>query len=352
MDATMFGRTMSVVREPGTGNGISLGGIRQSSAQDRPPLGTSPAGPAGPAAPVAPLVAFHRMPGVPPVAITRLPDDVPAGSGLPGGGPHAHDFLVLLYVHRADGMVLIDGRPWTVTDGHVFVIAPGQVVSVTDQHRQVVTDAWAVAFPADVIRPGTSGAYSSWRAHPLLFPFARGVDRPQRFRVPAAEQPEWVERLTTLDTELRARRDGYQEAVLAHLTLLLVAVSRLSTDVAHELQVSNEPILAVVFDVIERRYHEPISLSDIATEVALSPGHLTTVVRRKTGRTVQQWITERRMQQARILLADTDLTVAALSHRVGYPDVSYFIKRFRADHGMTPAQWRHAAPSRPSAEVR
>jgi AraC-like DNA-binding protein len=59
---------------------------------------------------------------------------------------------------------------------------------------------------------------------------------------------------------------------------------------------------------------------------------------------VQQWITERRMQQARILLAETDLTVAALSHRVGYPDVGYFIKRFRADHGMTPARWRHAAP--------
>ena len=50
------------------------------------------------------------------VAINRLPDDVPAGNALPGGGPHAHDFLVLFYVHRADGTVLIDGRPWTVTD--------------------------------------------------------------------------------------------------------------------------------------------------------------------------------------------------------------------------------------------
>jgi AraC-like DNA-binding protein len=162
--------------------------------------------------------------------------------------------------------------------------------------------------------------------------------------VPAPEQPAWVERLATLDMELRARRDGYTEAVLAHLTLLLVAVSRLTTDVPHELQLSNEPILAAVFDVIERRYHETLSLSDIATELALSPGHLTTVVRRKTGRTVQQWITERRMQQARVLLADTDLTVAALSNRVGYPDASYFIKRFRADHGMTPTQWRHATP--------
>jgi AraC family transcriptional regulator, transcriptional activator of pobA len=345
VDKTMFGSTMSLVRGGGTGNGGSVGDIRRSLAPAWRLAGTSPAGQAGSAAPGVPLVAFRRVPGVPPVAITRLPDDVPAGNGLPGGGPHAHDFLVLFYVHRADGMVLIDGRPWTVADGHVFVIAPGQVVSVTDPHEQVVADAWAVAFPADVIRPGTSGVYSSWRAHPLLFPFARGVERSQRFRVPAAEQPEWVERFAVLDAELRARRDGYHEAVLAHLTLLLVAVSRLSTDVAHELRVSSEPVLAAVFDVIERRYHEPISLSDVAAEVALSPGHLTTVVRRKTGRTVQQWITERRMQQARILLTDTDLTVAALSHRVGYPDVSYFIKRFRAHHDMTPAQWRHAAPS-------
>jgi AraC-like DNA-binding protein len=107
---------------------------------------------------------------------------------------------------------------------------------------------------------------------------------------------------------------------------------------------ADEPLLAEVFDVIERRYQETISLADVAAELSLTAGHLTTVVRRKTGRTVQQWLTERRMQQARLLLADTDLTVAAIGRRVGYPDASYFIKRFRADHEMTPAQWRHATP--------
>ena len=79
------------------------------------------------------------------------------------------------------------------------------------------------------------------------------------------------------------------------------------------------------------------------TDLALSPGHLTTVVRRKTGRTVQQWIAQRRMQQARLLLTGTDLTVAAISRRVGYPDAGYFIRRFRAEHRLTPAQWRARA---------
>jgi AraC family transcriptional activator of pobA len=85
----------------------------------------------------------------------------------------------------------------------------------------------------------------------------------------------------------------------------------------------------------------------VAAELALTPGHLTTFVRRRTGRTVQQWLAQRRMQEARALLTETDLTVAAISRRVGYPDTSYFIRRFRTDHEMTPAQWRAAAASRP-----
>jgi AraC family transcriptional activator of pobA len=288
-------------------------------------------------------IPFRRLPGIPPVAVTRLAGDPPAAAEIPAGG-HAHDFLLLFYAHRAHGTVVIDGRSWALADGQVFVISPGQVVSPADPAHRTVAEAWAVAFPADAVRPGGAGAYSSWRSHPLLYPFARGVARAQRFVIPADDRPAWDGRFAALDDELRSCRDGYHEAVLAHLTLLLVAVSRLSADVAEHLHLADEPLLAAVFEVIERRYHEPISLADVAADLALSAGHLTTVVRRKTGRTVQQWITERRMQQARALLTETDLTVAAIGPRVGYPDVSYFIRRFRADHGVTPARWRAPGP--------
>ncbi|WP_328478355.1 AraC family transcriptional regulator [Actinoplanes sp. NBC_00393] len=281
------------------------------------------------------VVGFDRRPGAAPVKAGRIPRD----SWAPGW-THAHDFLVLFYAHRADGRILLDGRTWTVSDGDLFVIAPGQVVSFISPHDEVVEDGWTASFPADVIRP--AGAYPSWRAHPLLFPFARGADRAQRLRVPPAERAAWFDRFAALDAELRDRHDGHHEAALAHLTLLLVATSRLTAGVPDELRAGDEPLLAAVFELVEQRFHEPVSLSDLAAELSLTPGHLTTVVRRKTGRTVQQWLTQRRMQQARRLLADTDLTVAAISHRVGYPDVSYFIRRFRTDHDMTPAQWRAA----------
>ena len=283
-----------------------------------------------------PVAVFRRVPGIPPVAVTRLPDWPMTPQPLPGPQTHTHDFLVLLYAHRAGGSFLIDDRTWTAADGDLFVIAPSQVLSFPEPADQIVQDGWVVFFPADVIR---SGAYS-WRAHPLLFPFARGTDRAQRLRVPPEQRPGWVERISALDGELRTRRTGWSEASLAHLTLLLVAAARLAGDVAGELRSASEPLLAAVFDVIEHRFTEPISLAEVAVELALTPGHLTTSVRRRTGRTVQQWLTERRMQEARRLLTETDLTVAAIAHRVGYLDVSYFIRRFRAEHQITPALWR------------
>ena len=328
-DQTKFGRTISVMPVQEPDNGGSVEGMRQSSVTGW--LGTQVRG--------APVAGFRRAPGVPPVAVARLPDQRVLPGSLPADRAHAHDFLVLFYAHRADGTVRIDGRTWSVTDGDLFVIAPGQIVAEAGD-SDIFQDAWAVLFPAEAVR---SGAYASWHAHPLLFPFARGVDRAQRLRIPPAERECWLERLIALDTELTARRDGYREAALAHLTLLLVALSRLTGDVAGELRSADEPLLAAVFDVIERRFDEPISLAGVAAELALTAGHLTTVVRRKTGRTVQQWLTQRRMQEARLLLAGTTLTVAAISRRVGYPDVSYFIKRFRAEHDATPAQWRGGA---------
>ncbi|WP_018723748.1 AraC family transcriptional regulator [Salinispora fenicalii] len=290
-----------------------------------------------------PVFGFDHVPGIVPVAVSHHRRGEPAPN-LGAVGTHTHDFLVLFYAHRAHGTVRIDDYTWTVNDGDLFVIAPGQVVSAVDPFEEATTDGWTVWFPADVVRPGMPGAYSSWRTHPLLFPFAQGLNRAQRLPVPPVDQASLVERFAALDAELRARRDGHQEAALAHLTLLLVTVARLSTDLADHLRCADEPLLAAVFEAIEERYHQPISLADIAADLALTAGHLTTVVRRKTGRTVTQWITQRRMQQARLLLAETDLTVGTISRRVGYPDTSYFSKRFRARHGVTPTQWRDGAP--------
>lgn len=103
--------------------------------------------------------------------------------------------------------------------------------------------------------------------------------------------------------------------------------------------------MAEVLAYIDQRYRDPISLTDVARAVNLSPGHLTTVVRHKTGRTVQAWITERRLAEARRLLVNTELTIDRVARLTGYRDPGYFARSFRKHHATTPRGWRRASRS-------
>jgi AraC family transcriptional regulator, transcriptional activator of pobA len=258
-------------------------------------------------------------------------------------GQHAHDFPLIAYITDAGGSMTAGGRTWSAGEGDVFVIAPGDVMGPFDQQVAQHPRGWGVSFTPDALGPDVPGSYLAWRTHPLLSPFVRGgASGALRLSVPPAERPEWLRRIETLRTELAERPDGHREAVLAHLTLLLVAVSRLAADVVDDLRLNREPLLAEVFAVIERRYPEPLSLRDVARAVSVSPGHLTTTVRRRTGRTVQEWIVDRRMVQARRLLAGTELPVGEIGRRVGYPDPGYFARVFGRAHDTSPARWRAA----------
>ena len=256
---------------------------------------------------------------IPPVLLVRARDD-----DVLERGRHIHTFPALWYAPEA---------------ALVYVAAAGVVLHPEKVVR--TRDGVGVFFDPAAVGGDTLPPWTAWRAHPLLFPFLHGRSGGLlRLRLPAGSRPAWDGSIGAIEDELAARRDGYQQAALAHLTLLLIEVARLAGDVVDDLRRSGEPLLADVFAVIERRHSEALSLRDVARELAMTPGHLTTIVRRRTGRTVQEWITERRMAEARDLLSETELPISEVARLVGMPDPGYFSRAFRRMHGTSPRQWR------------
>jgi len=294
----------------------------------------------------APVYEYLRTPGAPPVSVLRFSADELTAAHAAGDHAHAHEFLVLAYFEHGGGSIRLGDREWPLHTGDAFVIAPGEVVRFGEHEPDSMTSGWCVFFPPEIIASEALGGSLGWKAHPLLFPFVgSAAGGAQRLPLPPSERATWAQHASATERELQTPRDGSTEAALAHLTLLLVSAARISIDIGHDLRLRSEPLLASVFEFIEARYHEPISLATIAAAVGLTPGHLTTVVRRKTGRSVQRWITERRMAEARRLLRETDLPVEAIAARAGYRQPSYFIKHFRRDHTVTPAAWRRSTRS-------
>ncbi|WP_306361552.1 AraC family transcriptional regulator [Nocardia sp. CC227C] len=282
-----------------------------------------------------PVYRYWSDPAAPPLSVVRF---TPSAHPTPGHA-HIHEFPVLLYALRDGGTLCADGRRSEVCAGDIFVVALGEVVEATD--ASTFTDARGLFFDPAVLGGDGRAPWPAWRGHPLLYPFLHG--RPGgmlRLRLPVDRRQVWEHTITAIEAELSTRPAGYRQAATAHLTLLLVEVARLAADVVGELRRSGETVLAEVFDVIEERFGEPLSLRDVARAVGMTPAYLTTLVRRRTGRTVQGWITERRMSEARRLLSDPDLSVTEVARRVGIADPGYFTRVFRRENGMPPRVWR------------
>ncbi|MDX2096626.1 MAG: DNA-binding response regulator [Leptolyngbyaceae cyanobacterium bins.59] len=101
-----------------------------------------------------------------------------------------------------------------------------------------------------------------------------------------------------------------------------------------------QALLTQLFEVLETHFHQPIGLPELAQAVGYTPAYLTDLVRRQTGKTLHTWLVERRMQEARHLLRDTDQPVEQIALAVGYEDPSYFSRQFRHYNAMTPKAWR------------
>ncbi|BAY26638.1 AraC family transcriptional regulator [Calothrix sp. NIES-2100] len=108
------------------------------------------------------------------------------------------------------------------------------------------------------------------------------------------------------------------------------------------------PRLREVFEFIELNYHQNIKLKEVAQAVGYSSAYLTDLVRRLTGKTVNNWIIERRLAAASTLLLETNYSVDEIALKVGYQNINHFYCQFRDYYKHTPRAWREAQRSRHS----
>lgn len=123
------------------------------------------------------------------------------------------------------------------------------------------------------------------------------------------------------------------------IALSLTEVSRASSSAF----AGSGNLVADTLAFIERRCLDSIGLREVAEAMQRSPAHLTTQIRKATGKTVQAWIVSGRLAEAERRLLHTDERVDIVAERVGYKDVTHFIRMFRRERGVTPAAFRRAA---------
>ncbi|MGH3354489.1 MAG: AraC family transcriptional regulator [Nocardioidaceae bacterium] len=282
-----------------------------------------------------PVYRYQQRPGLPPVSVTHF-DTVADHAGLPPDHRHAHDFLVLVYVEEGGASFAVDGAERPLRAGEVHAVSPGQVIGVSAVSELARCRAWSVAFTPDAVPALASVSPLAWAHHPLLALFAPGAGHGV---VAERDRASWSGWLAELAEELAdPGRLGAREAVAGLLTRILVAAARLAPSAPS----APDPLVQRVFDEIEATFRDPVSAGDVARALGYTPGHLTTLVRKRTGRPLLEWITERRMTEVRRLLRETELPLGVMASRTGLRDATYLVRRFRDRYGITPQRWRRS----------
>jgi AraC-like DNA-binding protein/mannose-6-phosphate isomerase-like protein (cupin superfamily) len=86
-----------------------------------------------------------------------------------------------------------------------------------------------------------------------------------------------------------------------------------------------------------RKYH---AVSDYASLLSVSPNHLNKVVKAATGKSPGKWIDEAILLEAKVLLAQNELSISEVANAVGFEDQSYFTRLFKKHTGITPSEYR------------
>ena len=96
----------------------------------------------------------------------------------------------------------------------------------------------------------------------------------------------------------------------------------------------------LIMDYIMKHFAENITLSDIANKINLSESRISHIFKEITGITVLEYIENIRLNTAKKLLSETDLSITKIALSCGYCDNSYFSLRFRMKNDISPKAYR------------
>ncbi|TDO21288.1 helix-turn-helix domain-containing protein [Pedobacter duraquae] len=225
-------------------------------------------------------------------------------------------------------------------NGSLICMAPNQVLELeNDFDSSAVISGWGLVFHPDLIR-----------ATPL---FERMKDF-NFFTYEVAESLHLSDKenqilkqcVAAIEAELNENIDEHsQHIIVSQIEQLLNYCTRFYSRQFITRKSSNNGVVMQV-DKILRGYfdhgkekHLP-TVKELAEQVFLSPGYLSDLLKKETGKNAQDHIHFYLIEEAKNLLLGTDKAVSEIAYALGFDYPQYFNKLFKQKTGKTPVSFR------------
>lgn len=229
---------------------------------------------------------------------------------------------MLLWFTKGQGRITIQGATRGYT-AHNAVFVPAGVMHGFEMGAQVF--GTAVFFGQDC---------------DLTLPRA-----PQHLRIREVHaQQELNVTLDSIQRELHGAQPAHDRAARHHLGLLAVWLERQVARTAPEAAKpdATQRLVARYTALLERDFRSGMGIADFAAALGVTATHLTRCCNLGCGRPASSLLQDRRIFEARTLLAETALPVNRIAEQLGFTSPAYFTRAFQHQTGKSPTAFRRA----------
>jgi AraC-like DNA-binding protein len=144
-------------------------------------------------------------------------------------------------------------------------------------------------------------------------------------------------------SEYKSKQAGFEHAIKASLEILLIHFLRYhqkDQNVSQETNPYQQEKLLEFLNLLETNISTQKQVAAYADMVHLSPFQLNSITKNLLGKTVSELIKGQILLEAKRYLLGTPHQVSQIAFQLGYMDVSYFIRFFKKEMGVTPEVFR------------
>ena len=203
----------------------------------------------------------------------------------------------------------------------------------TDKFRQAITEQ-----EFDLAKHSVNDLYRHLKSGNTLLP---SQVKDLYYKLFSAIENVYVSLMITQQEGLSTIWDIISESqILDELNALLLEKMEELIQAINNRQPEN-PIIFMMKEFIHKNYFmDSLSVKNISEYIHLSTAYACTLFKNETNQTLNQYLTDFRIEKAKQLLADPRNKISDISSKVGYTDGNYFAKSFKKSVGLSPSEYR------------
>lgn len=128
--------------------------------------------------------------------------------------------------------------------------------------------------------------------------------------------------------------------IFALRTMLVLEISGIINEL-HAEKSQYTPVVRQVMKEIQDNYKEDMNLKTLSYKYNMNTSYLGQIFQKEVGCTFNQYLSNTKIEKARELILHTNMKISDISKEVGYPDTSYFYRKFKQHYGISPASLRN-----------